>query len=60
MKINSTPKYSNCCYALPIGELENSRFGSFGRCSECKENACFFTEDEFNKLDELKIPKHDI
>ena len=50
MRKKNVYRYSNCCGALPIGELayykDTDGDNYSGRCSECKEGAVFFTEEE--------------
>jgi hypothetical protein len=46
--------YSNCCFALPFGELYEHNYDSgiaeySGRCSRCKEGAIFLTEEEVRR-----------
>jgi len=50
-------RYSNCCYALPLGELDSTPFQNgeiihTGRCSHCKDGAEFLTEWEFAQEEE--------
>lgn len=56
--MHNEKRYSNCCAALPVGELSVYPFeGSdtfmeyHGRCSSCKDGAIFFTEEELAKTD---------
>ena len=43
-------RFSNCCGALPIGELAEGDGLFTGRCSKCKDGASFFTAIEYRSF----------
>ena len=40
--------FSECCYAKPLDEVDSNNLGF---CSECRDNAVFHTEEEFEELE---------
>jgi len=46
----SEPRYSICCNALPLGELDDTPMDGkplyTGRCSKCQDGSEFITESE--------------
>ena len=39
--------YSECCGALPDGNMEETHGDMLGVCSECREWAPFFDDDDY-------------
>jgi len=63
----SEPRYSICCNALPLGELDDTPMDGkplyTGRCSMCQDGSEFLTQSEGDawEQDEQEwylIPKH--
>jgi len=46
-RINKPPPFlSNCCGALPLGELYDANGQKHAFCSRCREHAVFFEDNE--------------
>ena len=52
----SDTRYSNCCSALPLGEIDECEMDGktyfLGRCSHCKDGAEFLTQEEMDAEDD--------